>query len=363
VTRLRLNALLVFFLLTCLATAINNFEFGLVLSISVPLSLWIWIWRVDQLTIRKLSWILGAFLPLLFVLMFLVKGSAGEPLGSNWVGFSRGFGADGAYNIPIPNFGVHMLFVGWFGATLAMGMSILIKFDGSTQRGRHTGLISLVMVNASVWGFASLAYFSGRSIVSGQLQLSLIPLSIILVAWSAFAFMKFKSVNDVDADAFFASSKQARCPRVTLLFAPALLVASAVNLPNPMWGIRSIKPTVTSSVQNSWRDVVLQGDLQILFQHYGISSSTPTYSQFGNLGKELLGVIPTGVLNSPLDTTISEVLRDADCNSLLRTVRSAPQRLIAIDMTSLPMQGIGWLCPGLRQVSTRFGRVALFSEG
>jgi hypothetical protein len=46
----------------------------------------------------------------------------------------------------------------------------------------------------------------------------------------------------------------------------------------------------------------------------------------------------------------------------LRTVRSAPQRLIAIDITSLPMQGIEWLCPGLRQVSAKFGRVALFSD-
>ena len=361
-TRLKLNPLLVFFMLTCLATAINNFEFGLVLSISVPLSLWIWIWKVDRLMIRKLSWILGAFLPLLVILMFLVKGSSGEPLGSNWVGFSRGFGADGAYNIPIPNFGLHMLFIGWFGATFAMGISILFKFDGSTHRGRHIGLISLVMVNASVWGFASLAYFSGRSIVSGQLQLSLIPFSIVLMAWSAFAFLKFKCVNDAETATFFTTSKQTRGARVILIFAPALLLASVVNLPNPMWGIRSIQPTVALSVQSSWRDVVLQRDLQLLFQHYGISTSTPTYSQFGNLGEELIGVNPAGVLNSPLDTTISEVLRDAECNSLLETVRSAPQRLIAIDMISLPMQGIEWLCPGLRQVSTRIGRVGIFTE-
>jgi hypothetical protein len=182
------------------------------------------------------------------------------------------------------------------------------------------------------------------------------------VAWSAIAFLKFKRVNDVEPDTLFASSKQARGTRVILIFAPALLIASVVNLPNPMLGIRSIKPTVAPSVQDSWRDVVLQDDLGLLFQHYGISTSTPTYSQFGNLGKELLGVTPIGVLNSPLDTTISEVLREADCNSLLRTVRSAPQRLIAIDITSLPMQGIEWLCPGLRQVSAKFGRVALFSD-
>jgi hypothetical protein len=358
----RLNALMGFFLLTCLATAINNFEFGLVLSISVPVTLWIWIWRVDRRTVRKLSWILGSFFPLLFALIFLVKGSNGEPLGSNWVGFSRGFGADGAYNIPIPSFGVHMLFIGWFGATLATGMSLLLKFDNSTHKGRHLGLISLVMVNASIWGFACLAYFSGRSIVSGQLQLSLIPFSIILVAWSALAFLKFKTMNDVETETFSASSNKTKSPWVILIFAPALLAASIVNLPNPIAGIKSIKPTAGSSVQNSWRDLDLQSDLQILFQQYGISSSTPTYSQFGNLGKELLGVTPTGVLNSPLDTTISEVLRDSDCKSLLSTVRSSHQNLIAVDLTSLPMQGIEWLCPALRQVSTRFGRVALFSE-
>jgi hypothetical protein len=255
-----------------------------------------------------------------------------------------------------------MLFIGWFGATLATGMSLLLKFDNSTHKGRHLGLISLVMVNASIWGFACLAYFSGRSIVSGQLQLSLIPFSIILVAWSALAFLKFKTMNDVETETFSASSNKTKSPWVILIFAPALLAASIVNLPNPIAGIKSIKPTAGSSVQNSWRDLDLQSDLQILFQQYGISSSTPTYSQFGNLGKELLGVTPTGVLNSPLDTTISEVLRDSDCKSLLSTVRSSHQNLIAVDLTSLPMQGIEWLCPALRQVSTRFGRVALFSE-
>lgn len=338
------------FLLVVTITMLNNFEFGAPLALT---SLTIWVILMLQ-SRASTSWAVLALPMLGFVvlILFAVKSpTTGESYFSNWIAFSEGFGAQSFLSVYMTNWGAHSMVIVWTYISIIAGLGQLLLRRGDAGRVNQT--ISIVMLYCGCWSLVCLMYFSGRSVPSGQLQSALVPLALLLLAWSLpvvtlLLGSRERAVNSKSV--------------VVSLLSLSLLIGSVLNIVD--FGNRwsELDGSASEQVELLWStypeeladDVFKENEL-----HQPAAREDRIFVQikYGNIFSHLTGMKQVGVLNGPDAIVTSERIRKMECTSIDQQLKTTPGSRVFVHKDSLPTLDKGLspletflrLCPDLSQ--------------
>jgi hypothetical protein len=211
---------------------LNNFEFGvtsfLALAITVTTLL---VFR--YINFRNWLVFLGSLLITLFSCGVLFKLSGNQFQFSRWTAFSSGF-KSGFGNVPMPFFGTFVLIFGLLASGVVLGFYVLRSEQKSQQDKSSVGLATAppsLLLYAGCWGVFSLPYYIARSINSGQLQIFLIPVTMVIIGLLAH-FCSVQTTNKILISVPILR-KSTFIRTFPLLFIMCLPFASLLQHPDP----------------------------------------------------------------------------------------------------------------------------------
>jgi hypothetical protein len=338
----------ILFFVAAAVTLLNNFEFGSPMAVAG-----IAIWAIANWDSKLSRWwyllIPATFLACIVVLFSVRSQSTGATYAAHWVEFSLAFGSEGFFGVSMPNLGAHSIVLVWAYISIAAGLARLLTNRGSRSLDEKRSAVTLVYCGC--WCVASLMYFSGRSVMSGQLQISLIPLSLLLVVWAA-------PVTSLRSNAFLEPSETERTSLISLL-SIGLLFGSLFNIVDfgDKWS--SVNGAQTTQLRSLWG--MSSGDIADLIaeenqgdENVGVADKWFVYIAHPNLFSEFSGLATVGALNQPGDVVASESLRDLECTSIKRRIEGVERARIFVFKDSLPIsegrspsQAFADICPGI----------------
>ena len=276
------------------AVGINNFEFGLssvvvlifVLALTRTMSSSAW-------GLLALGTIIVPFTYLLLV--FLTTGQVHpERLAPFALGFGGGFG-----NIAMPVIGTWTAIAGMFIFGSSMGISLLIKAQNPKLR-----LPATLMTFASLAGLIHFGYYVGRSVTSGQLQLLLAHIALIITSMVAIG----ASTN----------MWRSRSPQVgVLLLICVLPVASLASVRPPVeeWSRispvnKGDRPLAPDGELEGVATAVRQAQLDFPDERVGVAGEAGNYLELTTGASNIL------LTNSPFDPVIVPTLQGPTCEAV-----------------------------------------------
>ena len=317
------------FLFAVAITMLNNFEFGAPIGLT-SLTIWVILMLQSRASTSRVVLALP-MLGLVSLILFAIKSpTTGESYFSNWIAFSDGYGARSYSGVFMDEFGAHFVVIIWTFLSVVVGLQQLLFRRGDERPGNST--ISIVMLYCGCWSLVCLMYFSGRSVPSGQLQSALVPLALLLLAWSLPIVAPLLGRRE--------SAVNSKSVVVSLL-SLSLLVASVLNIVD--FGNRwsEIGGSASEQVELLWGtypeeladDVLKENDL-----HQPASSEDRIYVQikYGNIFSHLTGMKTIGVLNAPDAIVTSERIRNMECTSLKQQLDASTGTRIFVHKDSLP---------------------------
>ena len=338
------------FLFVVAITMLNNFEFGAPIGLT---GLTMWVILMLRSRASKSQVVLALpMLGLVALILFAIKSpTTGESYFSNWIAFSDGYGAESYSGVFMDEFGAHFVVIIWTFLSIMVGLKQLLFRHGDDRLGNSA--VSLVMLYCGCWSLVCLTYFSGRSVPSGQLQSALVPLALLLLAWSLpiVAPLLGRSESVIDSKSVVVS-----------LLSLSLLVASVLNIVD--FGNRwsEIGSSANKQVELLWGtypeeladDVLKENEL-----HQPAAREDHIFVQikYGNIFSHLTGMKRVGVLNGPDAIVTSERIRRMECASIEHQLNSTPGSRVFVHKDSLPTLDKGLspletflrLCPDLGQ--------------
>ena len=247
------------------------------------------------------------------------------------VAYSRVFGKQGFGNLPMPTFGLYLfVFV-----TLAVAAIFGLKSSSCFLSGRQIGkeLLSgqVMAVFFGTWGVITLMYYAGRSTNPGQLQSSLIPLSLALVALLRL-FVGSESLSTIKL-----MQIGFRSPLILLWM--AVPVVSILQLPNPVIELSRMTNSEiswsTESIRLSARGVaVAQYLVQYPHSKVGYLGSNPHLTQVA------LGIQSVSGVNDPGDIFTSPTIYELACQDIVKFKVSK----VIVPVQELPESQVGSFC-------------------
>jgi hypothetical protein len=160
--------------------ALNNFEFGIPTLIAASFCLVLIAIRHSRFWLNMAVFVSGAFLPFLLYGLFLFAN--GNPVKFEyWVAFVLSFGS-GFGSIAMAISGPQILVLSLFISASCLGSFMLFQNSGSKTFHENRVRASILLVFFGVAGIGSFGYFIGRSVLSGQLQIFLAYIAMIIVA-------------------------------------------------------------------------------------------------------------------------------------------------------------------------------------
>jgi hypothetical protein len=338
------------FLFVVAITMLNNFEFGAPLGLA---GLTIWVSLILQTRASTSRVVLALpMLGLVTLILFAIKSpTTGESYFSNWIAFSEGFGAESFLAVSMDEFGAHFVVIIWTFLSIIVGLKQLLFRRGDASLGSIT--VSIVMLYCGCWSLVCLAYFSGRSVPSGQLQSALVPSALLLLAWSLpiLAPLLGRRERAVNAKSVVVS-----------LLSLSLLIGSLLNIVD--FGNRwsELDGSASEQVELLWGtypeeladDILNENEL-----HQPAAREDLLFVQikYGNIFSHLTGMKQVGVLNGPDAIVTSERIRKMECTSIDQQLKTTPGSRVFVHKDSLPTLDKGLspletflrLCPDLSQ--------------
>ena len=313
-------------------TMLNNFEFGVSAALVIILIIILgtishqrYFYSVDSLVF------FGGILSTFGVIRigFVLTGNEFHFL--RLVAYSRVFGKQGFSNLPMPTFGLYLfVFV-----TLAVAAIFGLKSSGCFLSGRQIGkeLLSgqVVAVFFGTWGVISLMYYAGRSANPGQLQSSLVPLSLALVALlRLFVGSESLSTTKLRQIGF-------RSPLVLLWM--TVPVVSILQIPNPIIEFSRITQSEiswsTESIRLSARGVAVARYLG-KYPH----SKVGYFGLNPHLTQVALGIQSVSGVNDPGDIFTSPTIYELACQDIVKFKVSE----VIVPVQDLPESQVGLFC-------------------
>jgi hypothetical protein len=198
--------------------AINNLDFGIPIFLATALVMFIHPIILIYRRVNMYMFCLGVGVTLISYVC-LLRVFSGSFKADYWLLFAGSFGK-GFGSVPMPLGGSHVLFLGLFCASIAIGaMKTKYLLDYITYVERRSAVVSLFF---GLVGLGAFPYFVNRSVVSGQLQIFLFLAGPILCATFSIVRVNFKLLR---RPLYLLAS-------ALILFPQALLIGSFMQRPD-----------------------------------------------------------------------------------------------------------------------------------
>ena len=143
-------------------TGLNNIDFGLPAAFVVFLAVVFSAFSIGKFIFSAFAFSIGFALPFLIYSIFLHLNGTGLD-SQTFLFYARIFGISGLYLVPMDGFGLHILVVSLFVASLLIGLVIFLDARKHPLSVGYKQGLALFL--AGSWGLLTLPYFSGRSLV------------------------------------------------------------------------------------------------------------------------------------------------------------------------------------------------------
>jgi len=312
--------------------SLNNAEFGLPSLVSLLIVISVNTVRFP--TSRKFNANILLSLACSTAMIWLLFAFFGHPIEvRRFLAFSVGFGLHNFGNVPMPTFGVWLFVFSILGSLVIVGLRTRKPF-------------APVVLYFSLWGLLSLPYYLGRSVVSGQLQISLIPMTIALFGFISF----FVSYDSPLSTSIKIPSRMGKLPFVFLLSLP--ISNMIVQHPNPQVEIsrnggRGAHFDRFSLSQNDETSYLIRA------YHAMNEKNSAVLGNFGIINELVYGIPFVFDQNHLEDATISSNLRALMCSAAI----SSPYDFL---ITPTRSKQVVDQCPGLTVANVFFENVTVY---
>jgi hypothetical protein len=336
---------------------LNNFEFGLTSSLALTITVTTLV-LFRHIEFRYWLSFLGSLFVTLFSFVVLLRLSGNQFQFSRWTAFSAGF-KSGFGNVPMPFFGTFVLIFCLLASGVVLGFHAL-RSDQKLQRDNSSVGLAVappsLLLYAGCWGVFSLPYYVARSITSGQLQIFLIPMTMVIIGLLAH-FCSVQTTNRILISVPILR-KSTFIRTFPLLFIMCLPLASLLQHPDPSfeWERLMGKGTYFSSSTVKDLDVVKDIDK---YKLYNQNAELGVVTNFANLVSIATDVLPIMDANDFSDLQINRNLQLSFCNSF----NDAAVDVILVERVIVGREFLSTVCASLNfKFQGTFGVLDFYSK-
>ena len=336
---------------------LNNFEFGLTSFLALTITV------TTLLVFRYINfrnWLV--FLGSLFITLFscgvLFKLSGNQFQFSRWTAFSSGF-KSGFGNVPMPFFGTFVLIFGLLASGVVLGFYVLRSEQKSQQDKSSVGLAAAppsLLLYAGCWGVFSLPYYIARSINSGQLQIFLIPVTMVIIGLLAL-FCSVQTTNKILISVPILR-KSTFIRTFPLLFIMCLPFASLLQHPDPSFEWSRLMGKGFHFSSSTVKDSELVQEIE-RYKLYNQNAELGVVTNYANLVSIVTDVLPVMDANDFADLQINSNLQTSFCNSF----NDAAPEVVLVERAVVSPDLLSVMCTSLNfEFRGTFGALDVYSK-
>ena len=309
--------------------AINNLDFGIPVFIATVFVMFVHP-RILIYRRQNLLLFVSGFGFAMFFYCFLLRAYSGSFKLDYWIIFARSFG-NGFGSVPMPIGGTHVLILGIFCASIAIGaMKTKYLLDDVSDVERRSAVISLFF---GLVGLGAFPYFVNRSVISGQLQIFLFLVGPLLCATFSIVRIDLKKLRK---PSYLLAS-------VLVLFPQALIIGSYMQKPNG--GVEWKRVLNVGSNPYSDRSNLISSAVALAEEELNREIKFGLISQ-GNLYLIGLNLKNVSLIDNPEDAWGISGLRDQVCSFLDQSIKNESGPILVENFYS----GSDVLCKGYTEV-------------
>ena len=336
---------------------LNNFEFGLTSSLALTITVTTLV-LFRHINFRDWLLYLGSLFVTLFSCIVLFNLSGNQFQFSRWTAFSSGF-KGGFGNVPMPFFGTFVLVFCLLAGGVVLGFHVLRsaqKFQRSkSSMGLVVGPPSLLLY-AGCWGVFSLPYYVARSITSGQLQIFLIPMTMVIIGLLA----HFCSVQTTDKVLVSIPilRKSTFIRSFPLLFIMCLPFASLLQHPDPSFEWERLMGKGAHFSSSTVRELDVSKEID-KYKLYNQNAKVGVVTNFANLVSIATDVVPVMDANDISDLQINRNLQVSFCDSF----NDAAVEIILVERVVVGPELLTAMCTSLNfKLRGTFGALDIYTK-
>jgi hypothetical protein len=336
---------------------LNNFEFGLTSSLALTITV------TTLLVFRYINfrnWLF--FLASLFITLFscgvFFRLSGNQFQFSRWTAFSSGF-KSGFGNVPMPFFGTFALIFGLLASGVVLGIYVLRSEQESQQDKSSVGIAAAppsLLLYAGCWGVFSLPYYIARSINSGQLQIFLIPVTMVIIGLLAH-FCSVQTTNKILISVpIIQKNKFIRT--FPLLFIMCLPLASLLQHPDPSFEWARLMGKGFHFSSSTVKESELVKEIE-RYKSYNQNTELGIVTNYANLVSIATDVQPVMDANDFADLQINRNLQTSFCDSF----NDASMEVILVERAVVSPDLLSAMCASFNfKFRGTFGALDVYSK-
>ena len=290
-------------------SAINNFEFGIPILISVLIVLFISV-SPEKLKLTLIGFSFGVMGSVLLVVVLLqLVGQQFEI--TKWfafvIGFQSGFGL-----VQMPVTGTYVIVLMILGSGTVTGLYWLIRYRKTVDRSdvdiARKFNAAIVASFAGLTGLATFGYYVGRSVTSGQLQILMLNVALVIVA-----ILSLVEIPDL----FKQKTIKGVLSSSLILLPPALALAALVQAPDPQQQWERVSPYYKENplfTPDSNLNLIRQ-KMDVAAEELGYAVSEGAV-RMGNYAQIRLGLENFSVIDNPSDVRVGSIINNQFCDRL-----------------------------------------------
>ena len=290
-------------------SAINNFEFGIPILISVLIVLSISV-SPEKLKLTLIGFSFGVMGSVLLVVVLLqLVGQQFEI--TKWfafvIGFQSGFGL-----VQMPVTGTYVIVLMILGSGTVTGLYWLIRYRKTVDRSdvdiARKFNAAIVASFAGLTGLATFGYYVGRSVTSGQLQILMLNVALVIVA-----ILSLVEIPDL----FKQKTIKGVLSSSLILLPPALALAALVQAPDPQQQWERVSPYYKENplfTPDSNLNLIRQ-KMDVAAEELGYAVSEGAV-RMGNYAQIRLGLENFSVIDNPSDVRVGSIINNQFCDRL-----------------------------------------------
>jgi hypothetical protein len=336
---------------------LNNFEFGLTSSLALAITVTALV-LFGYINFR--TWLLyfGSLFGTLFSCSVLFKLSGNQFQFSRWTAFSSGF-KSGFGNVSMPFFGTFVLVFCLLSGGVVLGFHVL-RSEQKLQRDKsNVGLAVAppsLLLYAGCWGVFSLPYYVARSITSGQLQIFLIPATMVIIGLLAH-FCSVQTDNKI-LISIPILRKSTFIRTFPLLFIMCLPFASLLQHPDPSFEWERLLGKGTHFSSSTVKELDVAKEIE-RYKLYNQNAELGVVTNFANLVSIATDVLPVMDANDFSDLQINRNLQISFCNSF----NDAAVDVILVERAVVGPEFLSTICTSLNfKLRGTFGALNIYTK-
>ncbi len=336
---------------------LNNFEFGLTSSLALTITVTALL-LFRHINFRNWLFFLGSLFVTLFSCSVLFKLSGNQFQFSRWTAFSSGF-KGGFGNAPMPFFGTFVLIFCLLASGVVLGFHLLRseqKFQRNKSRVDLAVAPPSLLLYAGCWGVFSLPYYVARSITSGQLQIFLIPITMVIIGLVAH-FCSVQTTNKI-LISIPILRKSTFIRTFPLLFIMCLPFASLLQHPDPSFEWARLMGKGTSFSSSTVKELEVVKEIE-RYKLYNQNAELGLVTNFANLVSIATDILPIMDANDFSDLQINRNLQISFCDSF----NDAATNVILVERAVVGPDSLSSMCTSLNfKFRDTFGALDVYSK-